>query len=261
MAPISDPTALGISEYVGARLGVATEFVADAPWQERARLFDRGAIHACWICGLPYVRRADRADAGVELLAAPVPEGERYGDRPVYFSDVVVRREAPFRSFEDLRGAAWAYNEPASHSGYSVVLAHLAKRGERAGFFGRATETGAHEVSLRMILDGDLDGAAIDTTVLDLAVAQDPTIAERIRTIATLGPSPIPPWVVRTALAGETRRGIRKLLVAMHEDSEGAEVLRRGRIRRLVPVEDRYYDAIREMARSGAGVLLASRTD
>jgi len=60
----------------------------------------------------------------VELLAAPVLEGERYRDQPIYFSDVIVARRNPARSFADLRGASWSYNDPDSHSGYGVVLYH-----------------------------------------------------------------------------------------------------------------------------------------
>jgi phosphonate transport system substrate-binding protein len=91
---------------------ISTRYVTGLPWQEREFLFDLGKIHILWLCGLPYVHKADVDESGLELLAVPVPRGERYLDRPVYFSDIVVRRDRPFRSFFDLRGASWAYNEP-----------------------------------------------------------------------------------------------------------------------------------------------------
>jgi ABC-type nitrate/sulfonate/bicarbonate transport system substrate-binding protein len=55
------------------------------------------------------------------LLAAPLPAGARYGGKPIYFSDVVVRRDSPYQTFADLRGVTWGYNEPGSQSGYNVV--------------------------------------------------------------------------------------------------------------------------------------------
>src|SRR3954452_19142324 len=61
------------------------------------------------VCGLPYVERTRRGDCPVEPVAAPVVRGARYGGRPIYFSDVIVRRDSPFRRFADLRGRSWAY--------------------------------------------------------------------------------------------------------------------------------------------------------
>ncbi len=110
----------------------------------------------------------------VELLAVPVPVGRRYENRPVYFSDLVVHRQSPYRCFSDLRGRVWAFNEPRSHSGYNVVRAHLAGLGAYAGFFARAVESGAHVNSLRMILDRRVDCAAIDSTVLEWAAQEQP---------------------------------------------------------------------------------------
>jgi len=99
-----------VTAYLGDALGISIEYVSGIPWQERERLFDAGEIQILWLCGLPYVQKADRSDPMIELLAAPIPTGARYLGRPVYFSDVVVRRDSPYRSLFDLRGAAWAYN-------------------------------------------------------------------------------------------------------------------------------------------------------
>ncbi|HEX3202938.1 MAG TPA: hypothetical protein VHW42_13520 [Actinomycetes bacterium] len=50
------------------------------------------------ICGLPYVWLADRHPPPVEPLAAPVLAGERYGGRPVSYSDVIVHHDSRIRS-------------------------------------------------------------------------------------------------------------------------------------------------------------------
>ena len=80
-----------ITGYVGCGLGVPAELVAAAP-------VARGEIDAGFICGLPYVNLTRQHPAPVELLAAPVLQGERYGGRPIYFSDVIVRADSPYRS-------------------------------------------------------------------------------------------------------------------------------------------------------------------
>lgn len=256
MAQNSDFIADAIVRYVRDRLRVAAEFVNDVPWQERQEMLDAGEIDVAWICGLPYVWRADEPEPRIELLAAPVMRGPRYANRPVYFSDVVVRRDSEFRTFADLRGTSWAYNEPGSHSGYNVVRHHLATIGETSAYFGRVVASGSHQTSLRMILDGQIDASAIDSTVLEIEFERDPDIRSQLRIIDTLGPSPIPPWVVLRSLPQDRRKSLREALVGMHEDPRGREILAQGPVARFAPVVDSYYNAIREMFRRAESVAL-----
>jgi phosphonate transport system substrate-binding protein len=243
-----------ITQHLANQLGICTEFVGDIPWQERERLLDEGEIHVGWICGLPYVWKADRDPAPVQLLAAPVMQHPRYQKRPIYFSDVVVRRDSQWHTFEDLRGASWAYNEPHSQSGYNVTRYHLATLGERSGYFGQVKAAGSHLRALEMVLTRRVDASAIDSTVLELELAQRPDLKEQVRVIETLGPSPIPPWVVTNSLAPDIRETVRRIFLQMHEDPEAQPVLAEGQIDRFVQVEDRDYDAIREMARKAEQV-------
>jgi phosphonate transport system substrate-binding protein len=253
-APNADSFCQHLAQYLSSKLDVEAEFINDIPWQERDQMIDSGAVDVAWLCGLPYVWKADRPQSNVELLAAAVMEGRRYMNQPVYFSDVVVRSDSPFKTFADLRGATWAYNETNSHSGYNVVRYHLATLGELHGYFGEVIESGAHQVSLEMILAGQIDASAIDSTVLETEISRSPDISRQIRVVDTLGPSPIPPWVISKDLPGTIKDSIRRLFVEMHEDQEGAEILQEGMITRFVTVSDRDYDPIREMEHTAAWV-------
>jgi len=235
----------GVAEHLGRRAGMRTLFVTEAPWQECEQMLDQGRAQVGFICGLPYTRKTDR----FELLAAPVMRAARYGDRPVYFSDVVVRADSPFQSFADLRGATWAYNEPGSWSGCVVLRAHLAALGETASYCGRVVESGAHLRSLEMILDGAVDAAAIDSAVLEMEQARRPRLAAQIRIVESFGPNMFPPTVIRREVHGETKRRIRAALLAMHEDPEGEAILAAGQVARFAPVDDADYDTIRQKAR------------
>lgn len=253
MAPNMDFLCRALGDYLASRLPLLVQVRLDLPWQERQRLFEAGQIQLCWICGLPYVRLKDRAPERYHLIAAPVMAGSRYRGEPVYYSDVVVRSESPFRSLDDLQGASWAYNEPGSHSGYGVVRYALARQGRSLDFFGRVVESGAHQVSLQMILKGEVDASTIDSTVLELELAQNPALAARLRVIATFGPSPIPPWVASAELDRELQLHLRETLTAMGTVAEGREILKQAGLARFAPVEDRDYDPIRQMARIAFG--------
>ena len=183
----------GVAEYLEQRTGIPMLFVNDRPWKARERMLDQGQAQVAFICGLPYTERAGQLD----LLAAPVMRAARYGDRPVYFSDIVVRADSSFMSFGDLRGATWAYNEPDSWSGCVALRAYFAAHGETRDFCGRIVESGAHLESLRMIMAGAIDAAAIDSTVLELVLVSRPEVAEHIRIVDTIGPNMFPPAVIR----------------------------------------------------------------
>jgi len=193
MAENSETLCRAVAEILGDAVGMPIEYVTGMPWQERERLFDIGEIQILWLCGLPYVDKADLVGNGIELLAVPVPVGARYHERPVYFSDLIVRRESEFESFVDLRGASFAYNEPRSHSGFNVVRAYLAELRQSDGFFGSVVESGAHAKSIAMVLSGAIDCAAIDSTVLEWLIAQRAHLADQLRVVESIGPSPIPP--------------------------------------------------------------------
>jgi phosphonate transport system substrate-binding protein len=255
-APNQDFIIAAIAAYLEARLGLAVAAVLDVPWQERERLLDAGEVQIGWICGLPYVRKASKQPLRFELLAAPVMRGERYLRRPIYFSDVVVRSSSHFHSFADLRGASWAYNEPGSHSGYSLTRYHLAMLQEKEAYFSSVVAAGSHQAALALVLQGRIDASAIDSTVLEQAIRDQPAIGRQIRIVETFGPSPIPPLVIGRAVPSDLAKKIRELVLTMQHDPTGQKVLQAADIARFVLVSDADYDMIREMERLGRQVHL-----
>jgi phosphonate transport system substrate-binding protein len=148
-----------------------------------------------------------------------------------------------------LRGAAWAYNEPNSQSGYNITRYHLARLGETRGYFGRVIEAGSHLRAVEMVLARQVDASAIDSTVLELELAKRLELGEQLRIIETLGPSPIPPWVAAGSVPPDLRDAICQTFWGMHEDAEGQALLAAGQMARMARVQDGDYDLIREMAR------------
>lgn len=239
------PFYAGVAEYLEQRTGIRMRFLNDRPWKAREGMLDQGQAQIAFICGLPYSERAGQLD----LLGAPVMRAARYGDRPVYFSDIVVRADSPFGTFGDLRGAVWAYNEPDSWSGCVALRAHIAAQGQTRDYCGPIVESGAHLESLRMLLEGQIDAAAIDSTVLELVLTNRPEVAEQIRVVDSIGPNMFPPAVVRNELPEPIKRQLRDALLQMHSDPAGLSVLAAGMAARFSPVRDADYDDIRRKAR------------
>lgn len=243
LAPNVLPVYEAVAEEVGRRLGIDTELVVETSYDS----CERDEYEVCFVCSLPYVALERRGITPGVPVAAPVLVGERYGGRPIYFSDVIVPRESEARSFLDLRGRSWAFNEPLSHSGYGITRYHLLRLGETNGFFGEVIEAGFHETSIRMVAEGKVDGSAIDSQVLAVAIRDDPTLRETLRIVDALGPSTIQPVAVSRRVPEALRNGVRDALVAMADDPRGRERLAVGLVERFVPLGAKAYDDIREM--------------
>jgi phosphonate transport system substrate-binding protein len=232
-----------MADYVGEKLGYRTELVVGSSFGQ----FAAGRADVGFICGLPYVQLARQPSPPVELLAAPVLRGERYQGRPIYFSDVIVRAESRYRSFSDLRGCSWAYNDLDSHSGYNVTRHRLVQMGETQGYFGRVVEGGSHQRSIRLVCGGEVDAAAIDSQVLAVELRDHPALRTRLRVIDTLGPAGIQPVAAASRLPDRLKADIRDVLLAMGDDPVARAGLAPGFIERFVTVTDEDYHDVRVM--------------
>jgi phosphonate transport system substrate-binding protein len=242
LAPNMAPVYRYLAGRIGERLGRPVELVVGSSFDQ----FERGEADLGVICGLPYVWLADRRPAPVQPLAAPVLAGDRYGGRPVYYSDVIVRPGSPITCLEELRGCSWAYNEPASHSGHTVALYGLVRMGARPGFFARVVEAGYHQRAIRLVHAGAVDAAGIDSQVLAVELRDHPHL-QGLRVIGSFGPSTIQPVVAASRLPDRLKDQIRELLVALGADPSARPMLDHGLIDRFVPVGDAAYDDIRAM--------------
>lgn len=213
--------------------------------------FHAGRVGAALICGLAYSLVHDAAPKDFAPVAAPLIEDERTGSRPVYFSEIVVSGDSDARDLEALSGARLAYNETISFSGYRALEHGLTARGLSWNLFGERTRTGSHRASLDRIAKGESDVAAIDSQVLALARRRNPSLARRIRVLASLGPYPSPPLAVNSRALDAPPERILALLQRLP-----ATVLHEAGIRGWQPVDDAYYDPIREATRGMANPFL-----
>jgi phosphonate transport system substrate-binding protein len=243
LAPNMLPVYRFLADRIGERLGRPVELVVGTSFDQ----FEHGEVDLGVICGLPYVWLADRRPSPVELLAAPVLAGDRYGGRPVCYSDVIVGRDTPITCLEELRGCSWAYNESASQSGHTTTLYSLVRMGARPGFFTRVVEAGYHQRAIRLVHAGAVDAAAIDAQVLAVELRDHPGLADGLRVVGSFGPSTIQPVVAASRLPDQLKDKVLELLVELGDDPTAQPALADGLIDRFTPVDDGAYDDIRAM--------------
>ncbi|MBI1281120.1 MAG: PhnD/SsuA/transferrin family substrate-binding protein [Anaerolineaceae bacterium] len=230
-------------DYVSRKLGCEIELTVGTDYRE---IFQ---VDLAFICGLPYVLYTSPhfAHSPIEALTAPVLQHERFQNRPIYFSDVIVHRDSPFHSFADLRGCSWAYNEPQSQSGYGITRYWLVQRGETNGYFREVVQSGFHQKSIRMVCRREVDASAIDAQVLAIEMRDHPQFAEKLRVIDSFGPSTIQPLAAACRLPKALKQDIQAIFAEIHREATSRAHLDKGFIDHFATVSDADYDDIRAM--------------
>jgi ABC-type phosphate/phosphonate transport system substrate-binding protein len=212
-------------------------------------LWDRDDLGCVFMCGWPFAERAVRP----RILAAPVPSPARYGGRPVYFSDLVVRDDSPFQTIEDTFGKRVAYTVEDSHSGYSALRHHLLAYRTTARPTLYAERVGPLVTPKRIleaVRDGKADIGPVDSYAHDLLKLHDPAAAAGVRVIASTAATPIPLLVARPDLPADMAARLTDALLAVGDAPELAETRAALLLRQFVRVDPADYDVARDRARA-----------
>lgn len=232
---------LQLLAYISRKMEVELEFVQRKTYAEVNELLGQGDIDLAFICSGPYA--LGREEHGFKLLAAPVVHGA-----PTYNSYLIVNRDGPHQSLEDLRGTTFAFTDPHSNTGRLVPEYWLAVMDERPeSFFRDVIYTYSHDNSIQAVAQGLVDGAAVDSLIWDYYSRENPVHTARTRIIKRSEPYGIPPIVVAADMPRERADLIQQLLLEMHTDPEGAIILNELMIDRFVPADPAWYASIREL--------------
>lgn len=140
-------------------------------------------------CGYPF-----RARLHGRVTYVGTPDYGVEGCPPGHYRSVfVVQADDPRQRLEDFDGAAFAYNEDLSQSGWAAPQTHAAKLGLRLP---PALRTGGHRLSAQAVADGRAEIAALDAVTHSLLLAGEPAMS-RLRVIARTEPTPGLPYIAR----------------------------------------------------------------
>jgi phosphonate transport system substrate-binding protein len=162
---------------------------------------------------------------------------------------IYVRRDAGIKTVEDLRGKTIAFVDPASSSGYIYPMVLLIKRGlvtnrDPKSFFKEVVFSGAHDASMRALLNGHVDAIAS----FDMAREQylkDTAERERLIFVAETEPIPEAGIAARDGLDPATFAKVRAALLQIRAPAHAALLKRLYEIDGFETAEDREYDPVR----------------
>jgi|WetSurSiteA1Bulk_404760.scaffolds.fasta_scaffold12778_2 phosphonate transport system substrate-binding protein len=230
----------GLIEYVAGKIGRKPVPVYRPTYSETNDLVRYRRCDVAVVCTYPFIR--GEREFGMQALVVPRVKGTT-----TYQSFIVVPQSSPAKSLLDLRGKRFASGDIMSTTGWLFPAMTLMKSGENpAHFFGDLVLTGSHDKSVRAVIDGFVDGAAVHGIVLDLMAAEDPSILKKIKIVEKSPPFGIPPIVAHPDLDPSLKQAIVSVLLDMHNDPIGKKILEKLQIEQYVLPEKGLFNDLRQ---------------
>jgi len=227
--------------YLENKVGRPVELIQRRTYAEINDLIKTGDVDVAFVCTSAYI--VGRQDFNMQLLVAPVVNGESF-----YRSQLIVPVGSDAESIVDLRGKVFAFTDPMSFSGRMYPTYLLQIIGESpADFFQRIFMTYSHDDAIHSVADGLADGAAVDSLVLDFALARDPDLEKRLKIIHTSPPFGIPPVVVSPNIRPQQRVELEEIFLNMHHSDDGILAMQVLDIEKFTLVSEELYNAVEDI--------------
>ena len=233
-----------ILQYLGRKINFEIQLVQRKTYQEVNELLLNNKIDLAFICSGPYALEKEKYE--FDAIVTPIVRGN-----PFYQSYLIVHKDSQFFELEDLRNHSFAFSDPNSNSGSLVPNYWLHTMKERPESFFRSTNfTYSHDNSILTVAKSLVDGAAVDGHKWEYFQQKDNTYTSQTRIIKKSEKFGSPPLVASKFLSEKLKKSIQTILLSMHEEREGKEILENLLIDRFTKTEPKWYQPIQKMHKS-----------
>jgi phosphonate transport system substrate-binding protein len=230
--------------YVSKKLNLKVELVQRETYSEINELIPTNEVDIAFICTGPYIVGKDKY--GFEGLVSPVVRGE-----PFYQAYLIVNKNSPYQSLEDLKGKTFAFTDPESNTGDFVPTYWLFQINETPdSFFSKTVFTYSHDNSIMAVAKSIVDGASVNSLVWEYFNARDPIYTSQTKIIKKSEKYGSPPLVASKSVPQELKLKIIRLFCEMNEDPEGRKILDELLIDSFRPTDDSWYETVKQMTQT-----------
>jgi phosphonate transport system substrate-binding protein len=182
------------------------------------------------------------AKLGVEPIARP----ESTEGISTYYGLIFVRKDSDIKSKADMRGKTFAFVDKATTAGHLLPLHFFVENGiqDYKTFFKETYFAGTHEDAIYDVLNKRADiGAAKNTVYFELS-KKDSKIAKDLIIIKRSPEVPSNGLAVRKDLDASLKALLKKLLLNIHNDPKGQNVLEKLNARKFIETRDQDYKGV-----------------
>ncbi|MGQ9557908.1 MAG: substrate-binding domain-containing protein [Desulfurispora sp.] len=229
-----------LADYIGEKMHRPVALLQRSTYEEVNMLLANGDADIAFASTGSYC--SYRGMSEIEILAMVEHRGTS-----AYRALVVVPADSGARSIEDLQGQTFAFTDPLSNSGRMIILKYLQERQKTPEtFFQRYVYTYSHDKSLRAVANRLVDGASVDSMIYDLMQEKNPAEAAKVKVIASFGPFPTGPVVVRKELGSALKEQLREVFLSCHTREGLKHALKGLLIDRFVLPQPELYEPLRQ---------------
>jgi phosphonate transport system substrate-binding protein len=232
-------------EYLQKKLARPVEFITRDSYYETVELLKYNMLDFAWISDYPFVF-LDKNKV-VRLLATPL-----YYGRPYYCAYLIVpASDLQTKTLLQLKGKVFAYADPYSNTGHLVPRYQLTQEGENPErFFHMTFYTLSHQNTIMSVASGLADGGEVASFEWDFLENIHPNLARKTRVIAKSPEYGFPPIVAQVSVRQVEFEAMKRVLLEMANDPEGAKLLKRLNIDGFISGDPKLYRGVEKMMRA-----------
>ncbi|HEX9244365.1 MAG TPA: phosphate/phosphite/phosphonate ABC transporter substrate-binding protein [Anaeromyxobacter sp.] len=240
-----------LGEYLSRRIGVPVRFKILSRYGNILESFESEGMDGAFFGSFTGALAIQRL--GVVPLARPV----NLDGTSTYHGYLFVRKDSGIHDAAGMKGKRMAFVDRATTAGYVFPLAWLRERGIHSteGYFSEAWFTGSHDASITAVLEKKADVGAAKHSVYDRVRKDDPRVDRELLILASSPPVPSNGLCVRGDLEPDLREALRRALLDVQTEPEGAKVLQQLGALRFIETSAADYAPVSAMARQ-AGIEL-----
>ena len=226
-----------LAEYLSREIGLPVAVRVQKSYQSHIDRTGKDEADIAYVGPVSYVKIVETYGKKPLLARLAV------GGEPVFFGMVIVREDSSIRSLEDLAGRSFAFGDTNSTMSHLVPRYLLEEGGVPVGRLAKHEFLGSHHNVALAVLGGYFDAGGVKEEVYYeyrerglRMLAKSPPIAEHV-------------FMTRSSLSAEIQESLRKAMLSLHEDAQGAEILTslKSDVTALVKVDDGDYDSLRKI--------------
>ncbi len=192
-----------------------------------------------------------------QLNVTPLARPINMDGTSTYFGHIFVKKDSNIKTVADMKGKSLVLVERATTAGYVFPLAWLKRQGvnDISTYFSEHFFAGSHDGAIDAVLNNEADVGAAKNTIYERMQKSDPQIDKELIILANSPRVPSNGLCVRENLDEKYKEQLKDLLLNLHQDPKGIEVLKKLGAKRFVETNREDYQPVLDLA-TEAGIDL-----
>jgi len=228
-------------DYIEKHLNRKLEVTFPKSYLETNAAIENGTCDIAIVCTGAFLK----GKKYMEVIVVPEISGKTF-----YNSYIIVNKESDIKDLSQLKNKVFAFTDPLSLSGFYYAAYRIKTMGYKiSDFFEKIIWTKSHDLSIKNVGEGLVDGASVDSIVYDFLIKNKNEFALKTKVIEKSFDLGIPPVVVRSDLENNLKEQIQSIFLRMDTDNEGKKILQKIGIDRFVKPDMSIYNQTEKILR------------